>query len=389
MTRELRDHLSRLGRDFDIPRLDLDDLIAEGDRRVRRRRLGIIAAAAATVAVVLGTATIATDPDEDSNEPVNPVPTQTPAPTAAVGTSRPLVYADGTVIHLGERTVDTGRTIESLDVTDNGAVLTTADGSIWFTDGSDVQRIGATSGGTVDPHSVRWHWSGPRWWVATGNAGSLVAWFENQGEDAQARGVKLVTDLVVFDSGAREEIGRTPVEIRAGFHGVLDVVTDDTVLWSEQGDGAGDDRYWRLRVGGDLEEVSRTSWLSEMSTEPRRIVIPDPYGEGLEATDETSSEHADFPLVHFTVQRGQVVPTTPGGTASYSSPLQPVRNLHLAADLPDNTVLWIAEWLDDGRFVLTNQARDLYTCQISTSSCQLTIPGDEIGGRLVVPTLPS
>jgi hypothetical protein len=200
----------------------------------------------------------------------------------------------------------------------------------------------------------------------------------------------LVTELVVFDSVAREEVGMTSVEIRAGFHGVLDVVTDDAVLWSEQGEAAGDDRYWRYRVGGDLEEVSGTTWLSAVSTEPRRIVLPDAFGEGMVATDETSNGHADFPLVHFTFQRGQVVPTAPEGTAAYSSPRRPVLSLHLAADLPDNTVLWIAEWLDDdGRFVLTNEARGLYTCQISTSSLPALCPRRRIGERLVVPTLPS
>jgi hypothetical protein len=190
---------------------------------------------------------------------------------------------------------------------------------------------------------------------------------------------------------ARKEVGRTPVDIRAGFHGVLDAVTDDTVLWSEQGaDGpAGGDRYWRYRVGGELEEVSRDTWLSAVTTEPRRILVADPFGEGTEAADETSSEHAEFPLVHFTFQRGQIVTTTPEGTAFYSGSRRPVTNLHLAADLPDDTALWIAEWLDDGRFVLTNEAHDLYTCQITTSRCRLSVPGDQISGRLIVPTLPS
>ena len=50
----------------------------------------------------------------------------------------------GQVLHLGDREIDTGLDYLSIDVTDDGAALSTFDGGIWFTDGSIVDRVGAT-----------------------------------------------------------------------------------------------------------------------------------------------------------------------------------------------------------------------------------------------------
>jgi len=382
VTGELRDLLARRASDVEVPMLDLDELITQGDRRVRRRRLGLVTTVAAACALIVGGVAVGTTRTDDGHDPIrHPAPSHTPSAGPAFGAARPLVYAAGGVIHLGDRTVGTGLSIDSLDVTDGGAVFTTGDGSIWFTDGSETWQIGATSGGTLDPHSERWGWAGPRWWVATSSTGSVVAWFERQGDGG-------ATDLVVFDAGADQEVGRASVDLRPGFHGVIDVVADDTVLWSEQG-APGDDFYWHYHVGGELREIPRATWLGLVTAEPGRLVVTDPFGDGLQGTDEASNEHADFPLAQFTVKDGRAEPTSAVGNVFYSSPTRPVRKLHLTTDVPDGTTLWIAEWLDDDHFVLMNRRNDLFTCEVSASSCRPTLSGDDIRGALVVPTSPS
>jgi hypothetical protein len=391
MTGELRDLLARRAADVEIPLVDLDDLIEQGAGRVRRRRLGALTAVA-SVALVIGVSTVASVYSPDNSHRAHPsrpgTPTGTPnsTPTATssggpfAGSGRPLVYAAGGVIHLGDQAVDTGGTIESLDVTDDGVVFTTADGGIWFTDGTDTEQIGTTTGGTVDPGSNRWDWFGPRWWVTTGNTGSLVAWLERIGAG--------VTDLVVYDTRERGEAGRVAVRIHPGWRGDLDVVTDDAVYWSEQG-APGDDHYWLYRVGGALKEVSRKVWFAGMSAEPRQIVVRDGFGDGWGPIEETSTQRHDFPLASFTVSKGRVVPTSGGEKLFYSAPRGPMHDLDLTPTLPSGTNLWIAEWLDDDTFVLMDKKHDLYTCRTTASHCDLTVLGSSIHGTFVVPTFPS
>jgi hypothetical protein len=85
------------------------------------------------VILTIGTTTLELDrlADRDGPPPAEPVRT-------SQGIVRPLAYGQGQVLHLGDREIDTGLDFLSLDVTDDGAALTTLDGGIWFTDGTEV-----------------------------------------------------------------------------------------------------------------------------------------------------------------------------------------------------------------------------------------------------------
>ena len=65
-----------------------------------------------------------------------------------------------------------------LDLTDDGVVVRTDDGGIWFTDGAEIDRVGTLGeprpGVRRAATALRHHWG----FVVSGNTGSQVAWFE-------------------------------------------------------------------------------------------------------------------------------------------------------------------------------------------------------------------
>ena len=96
--------------------VDLDELITTGRRAVRNRRRAALAAVAASTALALGTTALVLggDPDADVS----------PAPPVDTGVRRQLTYGLGQTVHIGDRAIDTDLDVLSIDVTDDGAVLT-------------------------------------------------------------------------------------------------------------------------------------------------------------------------------------------------------------------------------------------------------------------------
>ena len=68
--------------------------------------------------------------------------------------------------------------VVELDVTDDGVVVRTDDGGIWFTDGADLDQIG-TLGDPGQAYDAEEHPYGTTWgFVVSANTGSRVAWLE-------------------------------------------------------------------------------------------------------------------------------------------------------------------------------------------------------------------
>ena len=172
MNVDLQNLLAARADTVEPPTFDPLAVVARGERRVRRRNRLTAAAAALALAVALGVTALVLDRGGDQI-----APSERPDLTWTPGT-RPITYGQEQTLHLGTREIDTGLDFLSVDLTDDGAALTTLDGGIWFTDGETVERIGSTLTGRVRPDGVDWLATRPRDWVVTDTAGSLMAWVE-------------------------------------------------------------------------------------------------------------------------------------------------------------------------------------------------------------------
>lgn len=255
------------------------DRLAEVHARIRvaRRRRTAAASAGAGVlvlALVLGVSALNRSTDR-GQEPVQ-TPTPTPTPTSVVDNAeslRPLTYAIGETIHIGEQTIDVGDYVHSVDVTDNGVVFVRGrvswkqpqPAALWFTDGSAVEQIGTVEGSPTRGFPVE-----------SGAAGSIVVWEEPfDGE----RG-----DYVVFDTDDMQVLTRVPPSSETD--AVLSV-HDDAVYWVDRNEVACKEvvsfpacvrdstvvQKYDVATGV-LSDVSGASYDDDRRSRPRTIVGP-------------------------------------------------------------------------------------------------------------------
>lgn len=191
MNVDLQHVLAAMADSLDAPTFDPQVVVADGDRLVQRRRRILVAGSALALALVLGTTVLVTTRGADRPTPAEP---PVPVPTWDIGT-RPLAYGQVQTLYIGERTIDTGLDFLSIDLTDEGAALTTLDGGIWFTDGDTLELIGTTLPNVVSHDD----------WVANDASGPLLAWMEFRDQRIDR------PELVVFDTAGRDEVAREPV----------------------------------------------------------------------------------------------------------------------------------------------------------------------------------
>ena len=157
------------------PDLDLDAIIRDGDRRVRRHRVttGLVAAG---VAGVLAASTLAlTAPRGGQDDLV------ADSPGFA---DREPAYALGPSVHLGARTVDVGQPVASFVQTDDGIVYTTRNGDVRVYDGAASDVVGRAEGNRL----------------RADDSGSLVSWVE-LADDGHPQ-------YVVLDTARQEVVAR-------------------------------------------------------------------------------------------------------------------------------------------------------------------------------------
>ncbi len=171
MTGLLNDLMHERADGLDRPHLDVDSIVREGDKRVRRRRTAVVggvaalAVAAAVVApsVLGGTGKTAQDRDPDL--------------VAAFAAHSPS-YAVGSRITIDGTTFDVGHKVRAFVQTDAGAVFSDADGKVWAADGADVVEIGRINAKV--PHLVA---DGPRAaWVTPGDVPAFTVYDQATGE---------------------------------------------------------------------------------------------------------------------------------------------------------------------------------------------------------------
>lgn len=177
MTRLLQDVLRERADLAPVPHVDLDRVVAAGERRVRRTRLTTGLAAAAVAAVVAGSAFVLpglVSPDERG------LATEAPSPF----TERKVGYAIEDVVQWGSESFSVGAVVTSYVQTDDGFVFTTRNGDVRLYDGHASVLIGH-----VANHRLR-----------SDDTGSLVAWVD-LAEDGHPQ-------YVVFDTHALREVAR-------------------------------------------------------------------------------------------------------------------------------------------------------------------------------------
>jgi hypothetical protein len=357
------DMLRRLSDQIVPPPLD------ELRRTARRRTLKTttvtaVVAAAAAVAVVGGVQLAVT---ENHAQP--------PVGQPDDG-SRPITYAEGVAVHYGEQSVPMPGHVVELDVTDDGVVVRTADGRIWFTDGSAVDQIGAV--GESDWGDVLWdHYVGR---VVSTDSGSEVAWFEfPQPHSPQ---------VVVYDTRAAEVLDRYPLEIPSGTVSGLYAVDADAVYG-----------FTDLTFGEDLWP----NWRIDLATGTQSPQSLKQYQRVLERrglartllvshheTPETASFVPFDGLQQFSVTGSRVRPEG-------EQPLS-VRDGLTGADFrftappgyADTNAVWLVQWLDDDTVVLHAQQGDrvdLLECHVSTGECTVAVQAssDAVVPELIAP----
>ncbi|KQZ70034.1 hypothetical protein [Nocardioides sp. Root151] len=131
MTEELKTMMTRQADELEPFSPDIDAITGAGRRRLRSRRFGAAGAGVAVVlAVGLGVPQLVGGGSPDDSRDTN----------VAVTESAPSTWAQGSVIHVGDATVDVGHPVHSFVVTTAGFVSTDPDGKVWSTvDGSTVQ----------------------------------------------------------------------------------------------------------------------------------------------------------------------------------------------------------------------------------------------------------
>jgi hypothetical protein len=322
--------------------------------------------------VVVAAVALAAPGREERVSPARPSdPTRTTEPGA-----RPLGYVEGQVLHLGPRRIATGLDPLSIDLTDDGAALTTLDGGIWFSDGNRVEQIGDVVGGTRIPDGVTWDDSPgrPREWVVADSEGSLLAWV-----DGTAGGSP---ELVVYDSRQRAVVVRQPVPVQSARERpvVAALAGREAYVVIEKRGMRPDTAWLRFSVdGGSPDAVDHDAFEAAIGGVPRALMLGLPmYRDVLGTTDGRGGHGVEFDdAIEVRDLRLQGLSDPDGGAA-------------VELELPPGepvSVAYFLQWLDDDQLTLWVNG-DVVACQVSAGRCRRLIDADWSWSSRDMPLLP-
>ncbi|MER7247054.1 hypothetical protein [Kribbella sp. NPDC000426] len=176
MTDLLRETLNEHADGIEPPPLDLDGIVAAGNRQVSRRRaLTVLGGAVATAAVAVGGAAVLR-PRGQQPQPARPAPFA----------ERRVTYALGNEIHYGQDVVSvTPHRVNAFVQTDAGFVFLDEGNNIHIADRAGVRSTGKAA-----------------WTLTADHRGSLVAWVEGFNDRCES---------VVYDVATSRELVRTAI----------------------------------------------------------------------------------------------------------------------------------------------------------------------------------
>lgn len=385
MTDTLRDLLRQDADNVEIPTLDANDVIVKGEQRVhRRRRTAALAAVAAVAAIAVGSVLVTrANPSTQGPRPVAP-PSSAKSSNGVVDPhgSRPLVYADGSTVHVGDKTVEARDPVAFIDATDDGAVYeATLDGTLWFTDGTTTSVIG-TSEFTAAPTA---HVGV----VTTGDSGSLVVW-----RDMAGRRNKAPVEFVVYDTSRREEVARIPITETGRYASVVYVDEDQVWLtpdiwppdcWFRSSHRCKDPHLFRFDVAsGETTKIRMSELDAELSSSPRMFIVGD-SDAGLVFREPGFSDGASFRQVGRRLVGVSELddPLTFALTSGDEVRLRLPKGYTAPGLEWGGSVIRMAQWLDDDHIVvwanegggdLPPQHGDLLVCRLPDGVCSVAVP---------------
>ena len=127
---------------------DVEAMLREGDKRVRRRRTAVVGGIAALgVTAVLAVPPLLASLPADERSTESRVASNVPASNLAGQPS----WSTGSVIHFGDSTIDVGRPVHNYVVTDGGAVFFDEAGTVWSATDGEVTEVGHVTLGGANP----------------------------------------------------------------------------------------------------------------------------------------------------------------------------------------------------------------------------------------------
>jgi hypothetical protein len=374
MTGLLKDLMEERAHHTGAPTLDLDAIIATGDRRVRRRRIVAGSAVGAVAAAVIAAVAISPatfDLRGDKAEPVQ-------QPPVSQFAEKLPIYAAGTSIHYGDDVIDIAPYSASTFVqTDDGFVFTDGD-TVFLADGDTVEQIGTSdmAGGDV---------------LAADDIGPYVAWVDTSASPAP--------ELVVYDTEAREEVGRTaegslPLKQALDeFQITMVVAIDDGVVYWHNSEGV---QAYDIDSGtsSTFKPGASSAWLFDVQS---GVVSRSSFDDlAVTVGTDLEAEKPTFPGRFGSLSPdGSMVATTDGEKLHIFSVSAPTDDL--LPGLADYGYVAFNQWLDNDQFTLLGNrtpngdtaSYDLLTCSVSDQSCSVA-EADIVGpGEVVIrPNLP-
>lgn len=364
MSTPLRDALTERINQVGPAHPDIEELVALGEQRLRRRRLTAIAGSAAAVVLAIGLAIGGTAVIRSADQKPGPInrPPSNPHRTITPTTTRPLVYSDdvdnyhvGTV-HVGDRLVDIDQGLSTrggwdLALTDAGVVYNKH--SLWFTDGGAPRRISVCGG------------------KPSGSSDTWATWIDCAGE------------LVVFDTVSGEEVARKPLPtcLDEGWSCEADDVVGKHVYFNREGGASGlRERRYRFDVStGRVNAATEQMYADDIRSHARGLVLGDSWRTGTPPLQ-----------VRFDVVGTRLVPTDveTGPTKAFNAATGSPVHLRLPPGttpvLKDPLARWggfvLFEWLDDDTVALVQSYEqrpvggDIITCHLSDGRCRLVVP---------------
>jgi hypothetical protein len=361
MTDTLSELLHRSADAVAEPRMDIGALVARAASRQRRRRVVVAVTSASLVAaVVVGAFAVRGGQPRELEPAPSPTPSPSPPSSVAVDTTgtRPLVYAEGRTVHVGDETFDAGGDVKLLHVTDDGVLFVIEDHrapQLWLHDAAATEMIGV-----LDWTKQKRSYAPRR--VETAPSGSLVVWREPLLGAADAP-----DEYVAYDTARHEEVARMAAN-RATRDLLL--VSDDAFYF---GRGAHVRRY---DVGtGTTAVITRSAMVAELADQARYFTAVTQTGVVVEVKPRFDQ-----------VGRRLVAKTYEQYNALWDTDVLRPDGQRLELRLPDGYQVpapdeWairLSYWLDDDRFVigagdsagdLDPFTGDLLVCRLSSGAC--------------------
>ena len=340
--------------------------LRETARRRTRRAAALSAVTATVAATVLTFTTLHVLIEKDA----------APAPANPVDDVRPLTYADGVTIHLGDVEVTAPGTVLELDVTDAGALARLEDGGIWFTDGDALEQIG-TIGGPAPEFTGDRAPDANEDRIVSGNLGALAAWFEFSEPSAPM--------LVVYDTAARAVVvDHAPVTVTGVSSEAVASVTDRSVYWYlDTVDGVAETPGARFDLASATQSaITEQEYVADLPAKgSRRTLTVNNDGtwptEVIDGIGQQMGQQAGF-------ESGSFTPVGGGDFREWNG-LTHEPFVFDALRGYQNALMFLVQWVDDDTVVLRalfENRTDLIVCHNSTSTCEVAATGPP---SLVVP----